>query len=340
MAAPVTSAAYQTVWDGLVTPFQTAMDAIVPTLMTTAGPWFKVWVGAFLLMTMLIAAWSGDDDAIQRLFRYCFLAAAVYAVAFTMPAYNYYVVGAANGLVTSLSAALTGQFPHAGGALGAESFDVLSDKVAFAGDLIVKNSPCCLKGLEIGIDVGVAETVAQIPIFLMFGSYLVTTVLKIFVLGIAPLFIALYFFPVTRRYFDAWLGTVIGAVLAQVFIVAVLSLLVGVMTILLAQVAAVARGGDGATFVAAIAGLTKIIGCSCVFAIVSGVVIWLAFHIGGAAGAAITPRLPVGRATQMLISATGGSPAPTSGGHGHHTPSPSGQPAGNYAFTRTVGAAP
>src|SRR4051812_47223221 len=114
MAAPViVSAAYQTVWDGIVTPFQTAMDAMVPALMGTAGTWFKLCVGAFLLISTLIAAWSAEDEAIMRLFRNAFLASVVYAVAFTMPAYNYYVPGLVHGTVNGLSVAVAGAFPQA-----------------------------------------------------------------------------------------------------------------------------------------------------------------------------------------------------------------------------------
>lgn len=350
MAAPVTSAAYQTVWDGIVTPFQTAMNGLVPGLMGVAGPWFKLCVGAYLLCSMLIAAWNPDEGAVLRLFRNVFLASVVYAIAFTMPAYNYYVVGLVHGTVAGMSAAVTGAFPAAAaGPLGAQSFDVLSDKIAFAGDLIEKNSPCCLKGLEVGINISLSETVVQVAIFLLFAVYLVTSVVMIFVLGIAPMFVALYFFPFTRRYFDAWLGKVVAGMLSQIFIVALLSLLTGVMTNLLEHVAEVARAGTGGdALVAAVKGFSKIIGVSFVFTVVAGVVVVLAYHIGGATAAVVLPRLPVIRAAQMLASAASSGQSSSSqqpggsgggGGVGPHGPAPSGAPARNYAFNRHVGSA-
>jgi hypothetical protein len=105
-------------------------------------------------------------------------------------------------------------------------------------------------------------------------------------IAFGPLFIACYFFPFTRRYFDGWLSVVVASILTQIFVVGLLSMFLNVMTQVIRN-AAVATGtvaagqlGSGSTAGQALLLLVATVVCTS-FTGLTGFLAYVAAKIAG-----------------------------------------------------------
>ena len=240
-------AIFTLLWTNIAVPIDTASAQVVAALMARIGPWFKLCVGAYLLIMMLIASWSEDADAIQRLFRSLFLAAIVYAIAFNAGTFDYYVTQLVHGTTNAISTATTNIF-NQGGAIDANAFDIIGTRSFAIGLAVFKNLPFNpLKSVTLGICVAIYWFVSYWAIVIMFSVYLVSYVLGAFVMAFGPLFIPLYFFPFTRKYFEGWLSTVLCTLLVQVFTAALAAMFIFVIGMILTLASTGLAGNQLAT---------------------------------------------------------------------------------------------
>jgi hypothetical protein len=175
-----------------------------------------------------------------------------------------------------------------------------------------------------------------------------------------PVFISLYFFPFTRIFFDGWLSCVLATVLVQVFTAALAAMFVFVIGLIMNLAATgLADSQLGAANGGIVIGeLMMLIATAlfcCIFAILAGVLVYVAVRITGGAHAELG-RL---QAPSWMPSFGGGDNNPPPPGQPqaqiagpHHGGAGGGVPPGpgtagypasptrDYAFQRSVGSAP
>jgi hypothetical protein len=348
-------ALFTLLWTNIAVPIDAGSAQLAGALMARIGPWFRLCVGAYLLITMLIASWSDDAEAIQRLFRSLFLASIVYAIAFNAPTFDYYVTQFVHGTTNALSTATANLF-NQGGPINSNAFDIIGTRSFAIGLAVFKNLPINpLKSVPLGICIVVYWFVSYWAIVIMFSVYLVSYVLGAFVMAFGPLFIPLYFFPFTRKYFDGWLSTVLCTLLVQVFTAALASMFIFVLGMILTLAATGLAGNqlanvDGGVIIGEIMMLIAAALFCCIFSVISAVLVYVAVRITGGAHA----ELGKIKAPAWMPSFGGGGNNPASspashgqgGGHGGAGggvppgPGTAGAPAGGFAFQRNVGSAP
>jgi type IV secretory pathway VirB6-like protein len=342
------------VWTNVAVPVDTGSAQMVAALMARVGPWFRLCVGAYLLIMMLIASWSEDADAIQRLFRSLFLAAIVYAIAFNAPTFDYYVTQLVHGTTNAVSTATASLSPTNGALpLNADSFDIIMSRCFSIGLAVLKNLPINpLKSVPLGFCVVIYWFLSTFAVVIMYATYLISYVLGAFVMAFGPLFIPLYFFPFTRKYFDGWLSCVMTTILVQIFTAALASMFVFVVGTILNLAATGLAGNqlanvDGGVVIGEIMMLVATALICFVFSILSGSLVYVAVRITGGAHAELGKL----RAPSWMPSWGGGGmqqpqqqtgPGGANGGsmHGLGGSGTAGQPPRDHAFNRTVTSAP
>jgi type IV secretion system protein VirB6 len=350
-------ALFTLLWTNLAVPMDAASARLVAALMAKIGPWFKLCVGAYLLIMMLIASWTGDADASIRLFRHALLAAIVYAIAFTAPAFDYYVTALVHGTTAAISAATADIFNN-GAPINANAFDIIGTRSFAIGLAVFKNigwNPG--KAIVLGYVVIIYWYLSYFAIVITFSVYLVSYMLGAFVMAFGPLFIPLYFFPFTRKYFDGWLSCVLATVLVQIFTAALAAMFVFVIGMILSLAAtgladSTLGAANGGVVIGELMMLVITALFCCIFAILAGVLVYVAVRITGGAHAEMG-RL---QAPSWMPSFGGGgnNPPPPGQPHAqiagpHHGgagggvlpgPGTAGLPPRDYAFNRNVGSAP
>lgn len=318
-------ALFTLLWTNIAVPIDAASAAMVAALMARIGPWFKLCVGAYLLITMLISAWSNDAEAAQRLFRSLFLASIIYTIAFTAPAFNYYVPQLVHGTTNALSTATANIF-NAGPPVTSNAYDIIGTRSYAIGLAVFKLLPMNpFKSVPLGLCIVIYWWVSYWAIVIMFAVYLVSYVLGSFIMAFGPLFIPLYFFPFTRKYFDGWLSCVLCTLLVQVFTAALAAMFVFVIGLILALAATGLAGSrlatvDGGIIIGELMMLIITALVCCIFAILAGVLVYVAVRITGGAHAELGKM----QAPAWMPSFGGGGnnppppppPPPPGGGHG------------------------
>ena len=166
-----------------------------------------------------------------------------------------------------------------------------------------------------------------------------------FVSAFGPLFVACYLFPMSRRFFDGWLGTVVTAMVMQVFVVGITTLLSLVVASIIQPIMATMKSGDAAPggdlFTQLVAVITLLMTVA-VFLFLTIYLARLAMSIGGGAHAQFA-KLPGRRPPGGGGSSGGGSGGGAGGGGAAAGAGVAAAGVGAaqraYAFTRTVGGA-
>lgn len=283
-------ALFTLLWTNIALPIDGASAQVVSALMAKVGPWFKLCVGAYLLCILLISAWSNDAEVGQRLFRSLFLASIVYAFAFNASTFDYYVPQLIHGTTNALSTSTANIFNN-GAPVNSNAFDIIGTRSFAIGLAVFKNIPLLsLKSIPLGFCVMVYWFLSYWAIVIMFSVYLVSYVLGSFIMDFGPLFIPMYFFPFTRKYFDGWLSVVLGTLLVQVFTATLASMFIFVLGLILNLAATGLTGNqlaavDGGVIIGELMMLIATSLFCCIFAILAGVLVYVAIRITGGAHA-------------------------------------------------------
>jgi len=342
-------APFTALWATLADPVNTASGQMITNLMAIIGAPFEKCVIAYFIISFLIAAYSPDDEAWTNYLRQLGLAAVIYALATNAGTFNYYVTHLVQGMVNSINAAIAGAFNQPG--INAGAFDRIAIRALSVGLAVFKDLPWySLKMIPLGMVFVVYWFLAFAAVMIMFFVYLVGYIITAFLIGIGPLFIALYFFPYTRRWFDGWLRNLMTGVLVQVFTAALASMFVYAITALLNQAATGLKGSqagqtDGGVVVAGIMMLVVTALCCVIFGILSLALARIAASIAGGVHSEVTglARLAQavrggGRALPPPAGGQGGADAGPGGG-GAAGRGATGVPPREYAFNRNVGSA-
>lgn len=231
-----------TIWQYLTGPFQTGSTQIASALSGWVGTEFRLCVVAYLVVSLLIAGWSSDPHEIPNFFKKLFLASTVFAIAGNLAAYNYYVVGLTHGITDGISTAITGLIGQ-GKPVTAASFDELGTRLFTLGIVVYTATGFSWKLIFIGFAIVLHWFLSFIALFLMFTFYCISYVVTVFALGFGPIFVVLYFWEETRRFFNGWLSCLVTGMLTQVFTVALLSILVDVARDVISRYLTTYQGG-------------------------------------------------------------------------------------------------
>jgi type IV secretion system protein VirB6 len=339
---------FTTIWNILVPPIQSGETAIIAALQAYVTTWFALAVGAYLIAILLMAALNPSEADATLLFRKAFLAGVVWSLAATTAGFSTYITGFTNGAVTSVSTAIAGAF---GGTpiTSAGAFDSLATQMIAVGGVAMKHVPWyeIVRGIGTFLICDAFIFASLIMIFVMFMVFMLSSIMLGFVAAFGPLFVACYLFPMSRRFFDGWLGTVVTAMVMQVFVVGITTLLSLVVTSIISPMMATMKSGDAAPggdlFTQLVAVITLLVTVA-VFLFLTIYLARLAMSIGGGAHAQFA-KLPGRRPPGGGGSSGAGSGGGAGGGGGGAAAGAGVAAAGvgaaqrAYAFTRTVGGA-
>jgi type IV secretion system protein VirB6 len=343
-------------WNAIGQPITNASGQIINAIQAEIGRPFQLCVIAFLLIQLMIAIWSPNEDAIMHFLRQIGLAAVIFTLITTNASFTYYVSGAAQWLTNTTMQAIGGIFGQGAANVTAATFDTISANCFGLGLKVIKVMPWySLKVIPLSIVVILYWFATSAAILLMFVAFLIASVSMSFVIAFGPIFISMAFFPYTRRFFDGWVSAVVGAMLTQIFVLALLALFTLSMNQLLQPLINGITGAaaeEGGIIITALQNLCLGAGIAAIFAVLIGFALKLAVTIAGTVGVQM-PRVPIssfGRAPGALGGSGGGGgyrgpagpagPGAGAGNAGAGGASATGLPSRQYAFNRTVGSAP
>ena len=342
---------FDLIWQNIAIPVDAATAGMVNALASWVGRPFRLAVVAYLIIILLIAAWSSDEAAFQKFFRQLWLAAVIYTLASNADSFNYYVTGVVHWTVDSIAVAIGNVFNHAA-PVSADGFDAIGSRAFSVGLAVFKNLPWySWKTVPLGLLVVAYWFLSFTAIVIMFSAYLVSYVATDFLIGIGPVFIALFFFPFTRRWFDGWLRNLMAGLLVQTFTVSLGAMFVAVIGVVLRQAATGLVGTklgelDGGVVIGEMMMLVVTALACLIFAILSGVLVVVAANIAGGIHAELgiiqSPSWGRSGDSEGLAAAPAANQNPGgSSGSGYPAgPVGTGAPLREYAFNRTVGSAP
>lgn len=342
-------------WANVAVPLDAATAQMVTAVQGMLGFRFQLAVLAYFVVTLLIACWTPDDSGFTRFFRQLGLASVIFTLATTAPMFNTYVSGLIHGVVTTAGNAMAGVLQQ-GGPLDGIAFDKIATRAYAAGAAVYKTIPTLsIKGIAFGIAIIIYDVLAFFALMVMFGIYLLSYAFTDFLIGVGPLFVALYFFPYTRNWSDGWIRQVATVVLVQIFTVALASFFIFVLDRIITMIvgglpAGLAEGGlapageVGDRLVASIMGLLLIAASCLLFSIMSVYIVVLAQSIAHGAFSEVS-RFRMGGGGGGVPPSTGsvGGEVASSGGgnadgwiNGPPAP-PAPPPPRQHAFQRHVG---
>ncbi|GAA0574497.1 hypothetical protein GCM10009416_11500 [Craurococcus roseus] len=265
---------FTTLYNLLATPLIGGVDAMVGAV----APWVRgvllaglvVTISAGLLLKSLRPATEPLSDFTGML-----LAGAL-AVFVAGSAVNYgaYV---RDILLTTIPQEVGGALAGALGnrAVNGAFFDELFAKAFLAGLAVFRALPWTLAAIPLGILIVLYWIVAVAAIAFVFLVWLKAFVFIALLVGVGPVFLALFVFPWFRGFAQGWFNTVASSVVLQILLAALLSLFMTVMTQLLSQIAAETRGGNEIVALQhLLAGMVVLVGVG-----------WLVWQLHGAANA-------------------------------------------------------
>jgi type IV secretory pathway VirB6-like protein len=169
-----------------------------------------------------------------------------------------------------------------------------------------------------------------------------------FVVAFGPLFIALFFFPAARMFFDGWLRCVVGCVLTNIFTIAWLVLFATILTGMLAKMTAASVAGGGADDIVTQV-VTMLLAAALVsfFAAMTTFSMVLAVRISGGVSMQLRASYPSAGGATAPSPSYGSGHSHSGGGQGSAAPSHAGGPNApgsvdqqrEYAFNRSIGSA-
>lgn len=306
-------ALFATLYTNIAPPMIAATDVMIGILTNWIGPVIRDAAILFIVLKLLGGALKGGMEPISE---FQFLAVtgmvAVY-LASTVAGYTMYVRDfLLNGIDVQIANALAGVTNSQ--AVSGAAFDELWNRAWVAGLVVYRNLPWSVAGLGLVAVVVLYWVVAMAGIMLAFLVWMKAFVFVALLVGLGPLFVGLWFFPLTRGWFMGWLNTTMAAILLKIMSVALLSLVLRAMTLTLTALAA--TSGGRATGANEIAQLQMLFGGMALF----GFVAFLSIQLPGLASAichgfAGHSHMALGRLGMGGGGSGGQAAAPAGGGH-------------------------
>lgn len=192
----------------------------------------------FLAGYSLIRTFVPDADPLSDIERKLLRCAIAFNVATVAATYHQFVADLAlTGLPAWLSATLTGGFGNNSIQVGAAAFDTIWNKAYLAGSF-VESELSSVGDFGLHLLVALYWVLSGAVVAAAFAGWLFAYIAVALLVAIGPIFVGMLAFPVTHGMFSRWLGSVLGALLLQALIIALLVLLTGAETAIVGQIAA------------------------------------------------------------------------------------------------------
>lgn len=201
---------------------------------------FVVFIAGYSLIRTL----APDAHPLSSLERKLLRCAIAFNIATGAAAYHQFVADfALTGLPAWLGTTLTGGFNTASVQVGAAAFDNIWNSAYMAGSA-VEGHLSSWGDIGLHLLVSLYWVVSGAVVAVAFGAWLFAYVAIVLLVGIGPVFVAFLAFPATHGMFSRWLGSLLGAVFLQAFIVALLVLVAGAEASIIGQVASAGQDGS------------------------------------------------------------------------------------------------
>ena len=224
-----------------IEPFvRAAMDAIINALVGYVRPALQWGLIAYLAGRMLWRAINPGGSPFSEMESLLLKGAVALYLAANAAAYTGYVrdlllYGIPNEVNAAISGA-TGEPP-----ITAAVFDEVWNKAWAAGAAVLRN--LSWSDVALSFLVTIFLVVAMISILVAFVIWLKAFIFLSLLISVGPLFVGLFLFPVLRNLTRGWFAAVMANLILQILTVAMLSILLGAETRLVAQIASLHRAG-------------------------------------------------------------------------------------------------
>jgi type IV secretion system protein VirB6 len=319
--APLVAAAFhifQSAWDAIDTPLEAAVAAIIAQLVSFLLAPMKAFAIAWIAALAIKMAVS-QSPSVGHMFADILRIAIAFFVVSSAANFNQWGGDLLlKGLPNEVGAVVTGAVGSGGLPPGGAVFDNIWNDTWKAGEMAIDALPYSLKSIGLVVIIGICMVFSIAAIGLAFLMMLGSHVMLALVVAVGPLFVAAAAFPVSRGYFRSWLNAALGAVTAQVLVLALLGIMLVSQK---ATIATLLNGGQVANIgsqIGALLGLAALLFLCGILAmqipslaaqLTGGVSQSFAPFLAGAAGAAAA----AGRGASKLF---GGGSAPAAGGGG------------------------
>lgn len=346
-------AIFALIWTNLAVPVNGATVQMINSMIGVIAPRFALLATAYMIMMIMVLWLAPDENSVLSFLKQIVVASIIYTLVTNAATYDYYVTNLVQGTVNGVSTAIAGAF-NQGGPLNANSFDIIGTRAFVVGLAVFKNLPWYSpKLVPLGFCCAIYWFLAFAAITIMFSIYLVSYMATAFLIGVGPIFVAMYFFPYTRGWFDGWLRNLMTGVLVQIFSAALGAMFVfvigNVLNLMATGLAGTAIGQvDGGVVIGEIMMLVVTALACLVFGILSFMMLRVAESIAGGVHSEVSrlSSIAQGKAAAGGGGARAGggrSDAAAGGGGGGAAPSgaaSAGAPPRAFAFNSTVGSAP
>lgn len=220
-------------------PILGAVDTMVTALTGQVGNVIRVGLTLWIAWKMLAYAFSPEGSPLTLMTRQMIAGAAAFLVASQAAVYNQYVTDLfLTRLGTELSSLLSNQ---GGKPIEGRSFDEIWNTAYVAG-LNVEKQLSAWGDFLMHFLVLAYWLASVVVITFSFALWMGTALGLALFVGLGPIFVGMFPFPALRPIFDRWLQGMIGFVVLQVFVTALLVILIQAETVLVNQIAAGAGG--------------------------------------------------------------------------------------------------
>lgn len=233
----VTWTLFATIYQGLITPLLTQLQAMIGQVLTTVQPAALALVGLWLCFAFIEVAM--DHKPVPAALREFVIAAFFVGMLQSDAIYNQYVGNLfLQTIPNSLAPAFGGQANPAVG------MDAVLNSAMSAALKTYQALPWSLGAVPLGIGIVIFLIVALASVGFAFGIYAVAVIMTVVAVFVGPVFICLAATPATRRFAVGWLGVVVGSLVTQLMALAVLLLLTTAEGVSLRNAAATITTGD------------------------------------------------------------------------------------------------
>jgi hypothetical protein len=330
---------FRAIWHAIAVPIDAGTIAIITAMATYVSTQFRLLVAAYLMAMMLYRAATFGGDGWQPYAKFLISGYLINAIASNPDTYMHWVVGPFFGVINGVAKAIGGAFGgNANVQVAADSFDQLALRMARIGSTVWNNTPnSYMAMLTIGFLLVVYLVLVLLSVGAMFILFMQAYILVALAIAVGPIFVAMAFFPLTKRYFAGWLTAIGASGVAMIMIQALMGLFQAVVVAVMEIALGVFKSGTGAEVVVQCYMLA--FGIVAVMAMV-----WMTYALLGQAkmiaGAAhaeflrwgdfFAPSSSPGSSTHSSSSVPSGSGVAAGSG---------GSPSRSYPFQRTVGSA-
>lgn len=269
-------AVFSQLYDLVTVPVLASTDAMIAAMAGWIGGVLKVALAAFITGRLLWQAHVQTNEPINEVTKQIVLA----GLALMLVSVASYGIWARdvllNGLAPDIGRALAGAMGNR--PVTGAMFDELWGKAFAAGLAVYRALPWSIAGLGLCFVVIFYWLGAAIAILLSFLVWIKAFLILAVLVGLGPIFAALWVFPLFRGLALGWLNVVLSGIVLQILVVALLALLMSAETQLIALISYhVGRGASG----------NEIVAIQYLFAglMLFGTAGWLVYQLPGTASA-------------------------------------------------------